>query len=460
MCNLAIRELHIYNYRRFEQADFVLNEHMNVFAGKNGSGKTAVLEAANVILGAYLAAFKTYVPSRFVFNISRDDAHMKLRKTDDSSIMYAGGIPQFPCKISCSLAWDKKEDTISFQRVLLKLDGRTKFEGSNPMQSVVVDWETKMKQAKDLDKDVVLPIVLYLSSARLWNENKNKGVDSTELNRTHGYQRCLDGKHGTDLAFGYIKALQAIAVEECEGKALPAYEAILDAVNYAMSEELNSGEKVIFSTRYSKDMVALKTKEGTIVPFSSLSDGYRNVIKIVIDIASRMCMLNPYLKGEALQQTPGVVIIDELDLSLHPTWQRRIVGILKHLFPKVQFLCATHSPFIIQSLEGGELITLCDDGAKQPDGEDFSGESIEDIAEDIMEVVLPQYSEKRVKMYQAALEYFDALNRAETEEELKQLYEEMMRLEAEYSDNPAYLATIRLKHKQRELEVKSNASHS
>ena len=89
-----------------------------------------------------------------------------------------------------------------------------------------------------------------------------------------------------------------------------------------------------------------------------LSDGYRNVIKIVTDIATKMCILNPYLQGDTLKKTPGVVVIDELDLSLHPTWQRRIVRILKELFPKVQFICATHSPFIVQSLEDGELIVL------------------------------------------------------------------------------------------------------
>ena len=110
-----------------------------------------------------------------------------------------------------------------------------------------------------------------------------------------------------------------------------------------------------------------------------------------------MCILNPYLGKETLKATPGVVVIDELDLSLHPTWQKRIVRILKELFPKVQFICATHSPFIIQSLEPGELITL--DTILD---EEYSGQSIEDIAEDIMNVPLVQYSEKKVKMYQAA----------------------------------------------------------
>ena len=69
MCEFKIQELALLNYRRFENEKFTLNPRMNVFAGKNGSGKTTVLEAANVMLGAYLAAYKTYVPSRFVYNI-------------------------------------------------------------------------------------------------------------------------------------------------------------------------------------------------------------------------------------------------------------------------------------------------------------------------------------------------------------------------------------------------------
>ena len=71
MCKLQINELTVENFRRFEKKTFEFNPKMTVFAGKNGSGKTALLEAVNVILGAYLAAFKTYVPSRYVFNILR-----------------------------------------------------------------------------------------------------------------------------------------------------------------------------------------------------------------------------------------------------------------------------------------------------------------------------------------------------------------------------------------------------
>lgn len=97
--------------------------------------------------------------------------------------------------------------------------------------------------------------------------------------------------------------------------------------------------------------LVLVEEDGTWIPFEGLSNGYCDVIKIAADIATRMCILNSYLPEETLRRTPGVVIIDELDLSLHPGWQREIVNKLTGIFPKVQFICASHSSFIVQSLQ-------------------------------------------------------------------------------------------------------------
>ncbi len=453
MCILFLKELSVKNYRKFDLGSYTLNPKMNVLVGKNGSGKTALLEAACVILGAYLAAFKTYVPSRFVFNISTNDCHKKIQETKDREVLTTGGIPQYPCEVSCKVAWEHPENILDFKRILFKADGRTQFNGSNPMQPTVVEWEKQISQANHADEEQVFPLVLYLSSARLWNENKSSSRSAKVFSRTEAYNRCLDGKRGTDLAFEYIRQLQSVAFEENNGKSYAAYDAILQAVNVALREELRAEEQVIFSTRYGKDIVALKQKDGTVIPFASLSDGYRNVIKIVLDIATRMCMLNPYLKGEALKRTPGVVVIDEIDLSLHPTWQKRIVGILRSLFPKIQFICATHSPFIIQSLEADELIILGREEKPTPD--EYSGESIEDIAEELMGVEIPQYSHKKIKMYEAAESFYAALKAGQSEKDIEALRQEMVRLEAEYDDNPAYLAWIRQKYTAKKLEVES-----
>lgn len=451
MCEFRIQELNLSNYRRFENEKFTLNPRMNVFAGKNGSGKTAVLEAANVMLGAYLAAYKTYVPSRFVYNIKSTDARRKAQISEDSTILTTGTIPQYPCKVSCKAQWDDRENLIEFQRILLKEDGRTKFGGSNPMQSTVIAWEEEMAKAEHSDNKVILPLVLYLSTARLWKDGNKKTEKKGVFSRTDAYSHCLDAQHGLDMAFRYIDMLKTVAVEENGGKLFPAYEAILQAVNEAFREELKTGEEIIFSTKYEDDMIALKTLEGTILPFQMLSDGYRNVIKIILDIAVRMCILNPYLKEEALKKTPGIVLIDEIDLSLHPTWQKRIIGILKEQFPKVQFICATHSPFIIQSLEEGELITL-----DQPLNSEYSGEGLEDIAEDIMGVAMPQYSEKKRKIYEVSREYFAALADAKTQEEIEKLGKRLAQLEAEYSENPAYMAWVHQQYTEQAWKVKKN----
>ena len=440
-----LKDIELFHFRKFENVTYELNPRMNVIIGKNASGKTAILEAATVILGAYLTAFKEYVPSRFGHNISDSDVLKKTLK-QVKNVAVTDTVQQFPCKISSHFIWDKSLKKCV--RSLEKAGGRTKFIGKNPMREVVEGWEKAIREADGSDAGQIYPLVLYLSSARLWNENRTGEMDRIP-GRTDAYQRCLDPKRGNQTPFEYIKLLGNLASEENDGKPLPAYEVIMDAVKYSLKEELEPGQQVLYSSRYGE--IAVKNSDGTVINFSALSDGYRNVIKIVTDIATKMCILNPYLEKDTLKLTPGIVVIDELDLSLHPTWQRRIIRILKELFPKVQFICATHSPFIIQSLEPGELIaldTILD--------EEYSGQSIEDIAEDIMDVPIVQYSEKKVKMYQAADAYFKALKGASSEEELQALKEKLDVLSAEYSDNPAYNAWMQQKYLEKRAEIEGS----
>lgn len=443
MKEFYLKNITLHNFRRFEDTIYELNPQMNVFIGKNASGKTTVLEAVTVVLGAYLSSFKQYVPSRFVQNISDRDVMRKSLQTM-KNVATTSGVPQYPCIVESEIAFDGT--VAECKRSLEKEGGRTKSLGKNVLREVVSEWEKAIKAADGSDMQQIYPLILYLSSARLWNENRIGEIDKIP-SRTDAYQRCLDQKRSSQSSFEYIRLLGNLASEENDGKPLPAYEVIMNAVRYSLQEELLPGQQVLYSSRYGG--IAVKNADGTIIDFAALSDGYRNVIKIVTDIATKMCILNPYLQGDTLKKTPGVVVIDELDLSLHPTWQRRIVRILKELFPKVQFICATHSPFIVQSLEDGELIVL--DGELD---EEYSGQSIEDISEDIMQVPIVQYSEKKLKMYEVAEKYFHALKKCISEEELGKLKEELDYWSSIYSDNPAYSALMKQKYLEKKMEMK------
>ena len=88
------------------------------------------------------------------------------------------------------------------------------------------------------------------------------------------------------------------------------------------------------------------------------SDGIKSYTHMVAELAYRCIVLNGYKGKDAVVESKGIVMIDELDLHLHPNWQRHIVNDLKQAFPKLQFVVATHSPFIVQSLNSDELINL------------------------------------------------------------------------------------------------------
>lgn len=444
MKEFYLKEIKLHNYRRFEDQKIQLAKNMNLLIGTNASGKTTILEAVNVILGAYLAAYKQYVPSRFVYNISESDVRRKNQRTGQRDVLISQGIEQYPCEVGAALIMD--EQNYSFRRILEKKGGRTKFAGNNPMQQKVKGWEECVKQGDGSDEELIFPLVLYLSSARLWNENNNSEFDYSIPNRFDAYYRCLDPKRGMQMPFSYIRYLKEVASQENAGVDYPAYTLILNAINQSMKEELKPGQRIEHSFRYKG--LALVEADGTWIPFENLSDGYRDVVKIVADIATRMCILNPYLKEETFLKTPGIVIIDELDLSLHPGWQRRIVATLTELFPKVQFICACHSPFLIQSLKDGQLISM--DGEIT---EEYSGQSIEDIAEAIMGVENPQYSEEKQKMYQLAQEYFSALEKVHDQAELKKVKEHLDLLAAKFGENPAYYAYLNQKYIEKALEV-------
>lgn len=130
------------------------------------------------------------------------------------------------------------------------------------------------------------------------------------------------------------------------------------------------------------------------------------MIAMVGDLAFKAAQLNPHLGADVLNQTPGIVLIDELDLHLHPRWQRHVVEDLRRMFPEVQFIATTHSPFVVQSLRDGELQPL--DAQSIPETGNLSLEEISRL----MGVKDPEVSRRYREMVGKAKDYLVTLEAA------------------------------------------------
>lgn len=121
------------------------------------------------------------------------------------------------------------------------------------------------------------------------------------------------------------------------------------------------------------------------IPLSQMSDGYKSTISLIADIAYRMAVLNPQLGVNVIDNTDGVILIDEVDLHLHPAWQHRILGDLQEIFPRVQFIVTTHAPAVISSAKSENLVILKNYEVLDANAEVY-GNDVNSILQDIMDV--------------------------------------------------------------------------
>ncbi len=129
-----------------------------------------------------------------------------------------------------------------------------------------------------------------------------------------------------------------------------------ETVTNAILQALNEKENQIYSNlrmKYLEGSEAMVIdKNGSTVEVSQMSAGEKGFIALVGDLSKRLILANPSLENP-LEGT-GIVLIDEIDLHLHPKWQRRIIVELRELFPNIQFIITTHSPFVLQSVKANQ----------------------------------------------------------------------------------------------------------
>ncbi|NQZ10168.1 MAG: AAA family ATPase [Algicola sp.] len=439
---MKINELRLQNFRKFTDARFRFNTQSNVtvLIGDNATGKSAILNALSIMMGSYLLDFK--VP-RAVRHIRKDEIHLKQVKHDDLVTLepqWTEGIA-LSCTGSLSELYpdsDTDYNSITWSRELTAATSKTTRINAKQIAQV----GKSARAAVESGAEVLLPILTYYGTGRLWNAKTQTGAADS---RTVGYHDCLEPSSNHKLFLQWFSRLEMAALQK--RKTFGVLEAVRSAVRLCIPH----CQTLFFDIEQQQLMIEFE--DDSLFSFDNLSDGYRNMLAIVADIAHRAARLNPHLGIDAAIKTPGIVLIDEIDLHLHPKWQRTAVNSLREAFPKIQFIVSTHSPFIIQSLKSGEIIDLNTNGevsdeqthlAEPSPIKQYSDRSIEDVVEDVMGLEMPSRSARLEQMYQVAEKYYDLLDDTSnaTDEEKDQLKSQLDKLSAPFSENVAYHAFL------------------
>lgn len=370
---MKLAKLHLLNYRRFESFDIDFHPELTVIAARNGQGKTTVLDAIAAALGPFVGAFDMGKSE----NIKRTDArYSAVGKGFENE-------QNFPVIID---AWMSSSE-IQWRRALNSPKGRTTTKEAAPL----ANWGKELQANIRTETHINLPIISYYPSSRLWvNHREASGKAVISGSRSLGYEDCLTSSSSFRQMQRWLKDATGSAQQEKEFKGYeqsnlkPRLDGIQNAVNQAMKEEGWSEFHYSFAHR---ELVMWHSDHG-LLPVSLLSDGVRAMISLVADIAFRCARLNGHLQDQAPVLTQGIVIIDEVDLHLHPGWQQRVVSSLRNAFPSIQFIVSTHSPQVLSSVHKENIRIIGRNTEGQFIAETPTVKSYGEISSDILETIM------------------------------------------------------------------------
>lgn len=353
---LRLDRLRLSNFKCFSSCEVGFEPDINVIVAENAQGKTALLSAIAIALDVFVTTIsKEKVSRKLEFN----DIH--LERINDGPMTPASDV------------WFEAEGIVNDQTV-----SWSRSRNSTPRNSRNTNKDTTtLREAVESLSDVrsnatdgpltTLPSVAFYGTSRLHNENKRLRFRSWNTNakllRLTAYSDCLE----PSASFRQFSEWYEFTAGELRKSTSKAYSAehkpelLLAAVRKAVATALvPTGWTLLdweFPPRdeHQQDIgvgqLVVEHNDRGRLPLAWLSDGVRNMVALVGDLAHRCVRLNPHLGENAALQTPGILLVDEVDMHLHPSWQQRVVELLDSAFPAMQKVYTTHSPQVLTTVE-------------------------------------------------------------------------------------------------------------
>lgn len=354
---MRIDRLTLESFKGFASFEVDLHPRLTLFAGENGSGKTGILDALAVALGIW----NTKIPQPAGWrNILEEEVRVDAVRYGDGRISFE---PMLPTRVTAR-GKIGDNDGVVWTRQIRKDGSRTTNLEAKEAIAAVGRWVDTAAESR-----AFLPVLAYYGAGRAWlptNQKLSPKKNGKKPRRFDAYDHCLDTRIDLHRLNHWFLVETAAAAD---GGDRPGFIAVKQAILAMVPESDN----VRFDAGLQEMVVSIAGQEQ---PFYNLSAGQKVMVALAADIAIKAVTLNAHVFEpgepgekeplEVLRRSPGVVLIDELDVHLHPRWQRQVPQALKETFPGIQFVCTSHSPQIIGELPASEVVLLDEGNAEHP----------------------------------------------------------------------------------------------
>jgi predicted ATP-binding protein involved in virulence len=373
---MRLSEVQIINFRCFESLkihfDAAVNVH--VFVGDNGAGKSTILDAIALGLAPIARRFGQ-IPGgrrRGVLDIMEDSRH-----TNRVAALFDGK----PSKPYCHLSFKGQPNgqTVEWDVHLLR-------DKSMRTRAKVPHFLGTKQLYEALDSHVfevaegtggLIPVFAYYGTSRaVIDIPQRKRSFLTEFTRETAMKLSLDPVSRFKDAFEWFFAMERDELAERNQRKNYRYKLpVLEAVRRAIHAMLPEFSDPRITTQPLHFQLTHKNPDGSVTDLfaEQLSDGYRTMLALVMDFARRLAQANPQLADPLASH--AVLLIDEVDLHLHPDWQQKIIPDLERTFPNTQFILTTHSPQVLTSIHSRSVRVVRDGQLAPSPGGIYGAES-------------------------------------------------------------------------------------
>ncbi len=319
------------NYRLFRELRLELHPTLTVLHAENAGGKTAALAAVTTLIGAAFQQKQGNLEPSDVYERIIEDGFTRTpapmcRVHADAHL--AGARVEWARQRAGPMG---KTNNVEVKSVRARLDALWAADDT--------DW----------------PVVAAYGTQRLQGLVKDTSQKRGPTKRDDGYTDALDPRSKENQLLNWLR--QATTLRLQRGAAPPELEALERALSSALPSSITRGVKrVAYDALH--DEPVIQHADGAFTPWTRLSDGYHVFLGMVADVARRCVTLNPHHGADAAERAQGTVVIDEIDLHLHPRWQREALAGLLRAFPRLQFVVSTHSPQVLASVANDQVRTL------------------------------------------------------------------------------------------------------